>query len=113
MIVKRIEVKDSTGTESGNKAGLSLMAVLFSLPWCCITPAFLSLLGFFGAAGAARVLLAEAVYPLFAVSILLLGRANYLSFYKKRGSGTSRAVVLVSTVGALALWAVRFGVITL
>ncbi len=113
MIIKRIEVKGSTESGSEDKAKLGLTAFFFSLPWCCITPAFLSLLGFFGAAGAARVFLTEAVYPLFVISIFLLGRANYLSLYKKHGSYTSRAVVFVSTIGALALWAFRFGLITL
>lgn len=113
MIIKRIQVRDSTEPKSGDKAKLGLTAFFFSLPWCCITPAFLSLLGFFGAAGATKVFLMGVFYPLFLISIFLLGRANYRSFYKKHGSDTSRAVVVVSTIGALALWAFRFGLITL
>jgi hypothetical protein len=105
MIRKRIEVK-----ANGN-VKLSLGAFFLSLPWCCITPAALSLLGFLGAAGAAKGLLTEALYPLFIISLFLLGRANYLSFYKKYGSKVSRAVVFASTIGTLALWAFRFGLL--
>jgi len=113
MIIRRIEVKDARELgERGNKR-YSLGAVFFSLPWCCITPAVLSLLGFFGAAGTTRLVFNEALFPLFIVSILLLGRAHYLIYFKKYGSAISRVVVWISTIGALALWAFRFGLITI
>jgi hypothetical protein len=103
MLTRKIAVKDTRQfRERGNKR-YGLAGFFISLPWCCITPALLSLLGFFGAAGALRDLIAAVLYPLFVISIFLLGRANYLSFYKKHGSSTSRAVVFVSTIGALAL----------
>jgi len=113
MIIRRIEVKDAEDIKEKGKAGLSLAALFLSLPWCCIMPAVFSVLGFLGAAGAAGGFLVEVFYPLFVISILLLGRAHYLSFYKKRGSRISMTVVFVSTSAALALWAFRFGLITI
>lgn len=111
MIVKKIEVNDTRELRRRENTRFSLLGFFFSLPWCCITPAALSLLGFFGAAGATRLLLKEILFPLFLVSFLLLGRANYLSFYRRHGSRISRVVVLVFTILALALWVFRFGLI--
>jgi hypothetical protein len=111
MIIKRIEVKDAKEIKDKGKSELSILAFFLSLPWCCLTPAALSLLGFFGAAGASRLFLKEILFPLFLVSFLLLGRGNYLSFYRKQGSRISRVVVLVFTILALALWVFRFGLI--
>jgi len=113
MIRKRIEVKDINEVKANGNVKLSIGAFFFSIPWCCITPAGLSLFGFLGAAGAARGLLIEAFYPLFIISLLLLGRAHYLIYFKKHGSRISKAVVWASTIGALALWAFRFGLIAI
>jgi len=113
MIIRRIEVTDARESrEKGNKR-YSLAGFFLSLPLCCITPAALSLLGFFGAAGTTRLVLRGTLIPLFIVSILLLGRAHYLIYFKKHGSSLSRVVVWISTIGALALWAFRFGLITI
>jgi len=113
MIIRRIEVKDAEDIKEKGKAGLSLAALFFSLPWCCIMPAAFSVLSFIGAAGTTRLVFKEALFPLFIVSILLLGRAHYLIYFKKHGSSlSSRVVVWISTIGALALWAFRFGIIT-
>lgn len=113
MIRKRIEVKDINEVKAYGNVKLGLGAFFFSIPWCCIAPAGLSLFGLLGAAGAARGLLMEAFYPLFIISLLLLGRAHYLIFFKRRGSRISRAVTWAFTVGALALWAFRFGLIAI
>jgi len=113
MITRRIEVKDARGNRGRGIKRYSLAGLLFSLPWCCITPLAFSLLGFLGAAGTTGDFLIEFLYPIFAISILLLGRANYLSFYKKQGSMISRALVLIFTAIALSLWAFRFGLITI
>lgn len=113
MIIRRIEVKNAKEIKEKGKIQLSLIAFFLSLPLCCITPAALSLLGFFGAAGAARLLLEEITFPLFGISLLLLGRAHYLIYFKKHGSRISRVVVWASTIGALALWAFRFGLIAI
>jgi len=113
MIIRRIEVKDARELrERGNKR-YSLAGFFLSLPWCCITPAIFSLLGFFGAAGAARILLKEFLIPLFVISLLLLARANYIIYFKKHGGSLSRAVVWLSTIGALTLWAFGLGLITI
>ena len=109
MITRKIEVKDVRELRESQNMRYSLGGFFLSLPWCCITPAVLSL---FGAVGATRGFLLEVFYPLFVISVLLLGRANYLSFYKKRGSRISRALVLVSTIGVFALWAFRFGLLS-
>ena len=111
MILRRIKVKSTKEIKEKGEAKSSLMAFFLSLPWCCITPAALSLLGFLGAAGTVRLLLKEALFPLFGICLLLLGRAHYLIYFKKHGSRVSRLVVWASTSGALALWAFRFGLI--
>ncbi len=110
MIIRKIEVRD---VRDKGKAELSLAAFFFSLPWCCITPPLLAVLGFFGAAGTARLLFKEALFPLFILSVLFLGRAHYLIYFKKRGSEMSRAIVWLSTIGAFTLWALRFGLISI
>jgi len=112
MITRKIEAKDARELRESRNMRYGLTGFFLSLPWCCITPALLSLVGFFGAVGATRDFLLVVFYPLFVISVLLLGRANYLSFYKKKGSKISRALVLVSTIGALALWAFRFGLLS-
>jgi len=111
MIIRRIEVKDTREFRESENKRYSFVAIFFSLPWCCIMPAFFSMLGFLGAAGTTRLLFKETLIPLFIISLLLLGRAHYLIYFKKYGSAISRAVVWVSTIGALALWAIRFGLI--
>ena len=111
MIIKRIAVKDTKEIKVRGKSELGILAFLLSLPWCCITPAALSLLGFFGAAGATRLFLKEILFSLLIISLLLLGRANYLIYFKKHGSRISRAVTLASTIGAMTLWALRFSLI--
>ncbi len=111
MIKRRIEVEDLRELRKSQNMGYSLGGFFLSLPWCCMTPSILSFFGFFGSVGATRGFLSEIYYPLFVISVLLLGRANYLSFYKKRGNRISRALVLVSTIGALALWSFRFGLL--
>jgi|GEM_PF-946091 len=112
-IVGRATVEDAKGIQDGGKAGLSLAALFLSLPWCCITPGVLAMLGFFGAAGSSRLVLNEVMVPFFIVSLLFLGRAHYMIHVKKRGSGISRAAVWIFTIAALALWAFRFGLIAI
>jgi hypothetical protein len=109
MIIRRIEVKDTKEVKENGNVTLCLAAFFLSLPWCCITPAALSLLGFLGAVGEARLFVSEITFPLFGISLLLLGRAHYLIHFKKHGGRISRAVVWASTIGALALWAFNFG----
>lgn len=109
MIRKRIEVKDINEVKANGNVKLSLAAFFFSIPWCCITPAAFSLLGFLGAAGAARLFLEGITFPLFGISLLLLGRAHYLIYFKKHRNRIGKAVVWASTIGALALWALHFG----
>jgi len=113
MIRKRIEVENINEVKPYGNVRLSLGAFFLSIPWCCITPAGLSLFGFLGAAGAARLFLHEITLPLLGISLILLGRAHYLIYFKKHGSKISRAVVWLSTIGALTLWAFHFGLIAI
>jgi hypothetical protein len=111
MIIRRIEVKNVKEIKEIGNAKLGLIAFFLSLPWCCITPATLSLLGFLGAAGAAKLLFKEITFSLFVISLLFLGRAHYLIYFRNLGSRISRAVVWASTIGALTLWALHFGLV--
>jgi len=112
MIIRKIEVIDVTEIERKGKAKLGVAALLISLPWCCVAPGVLSLLGLFVATKAARILFNEALIPLFIFSLVLLGTAHYQIYFKNHGSRASRIIVGASTIGTLALWAFRFGIIT-
>lgn len=109
MIKKRIELLNNRDTKNTQDTRLGMGGFLLSLPWCCIAPVFLSLIGFLGAAGSTRIFVSKIFYPLFILSILFLARAGYLSFYRKKGSKVSRIVVFISIIGALILWGLRFG----
>jgi len=113
MIFRRIEVRDAKEIEENENTRLSLVALFLSLPWCCIMPAALSVFGFLGAAGSTRIILKGILFPIFFVSILFLVRAHYLIYIKKNAHSFSRTIVWISTFGALALWAFRFGLITI
>lgn len=76
--------------------------LLASIPWCCVVPAVLSMLGL-GGAVAAR-LAAWRLNPLFlAMTFIFLGRAHYLLYWKGHGNLLSRRLTWSATVLALAL----------
>ena len=85
----------------------SVMGGIFALPWCCIIPAVLSVLGLAGVAVAREVTGALVPY-LLAISVLFLGRAHYLLYIRHHGNRVSHIVTWVSTVLALALWNLRW-----
>lgn len=84
----------------------SVMGGIFAIPWCCIIPSGLSLLGLAGVSFAREVTVAFTPY-LLAVSVLFLGRAHYLFYVKHQGNGVSHIVIWVSTVLALTLFGLR------
>ena len=85
----------------------SITGGLFALPWCCIIPGILSLLGLAGVAMARTV--TEGLVPyLLVASVLFLGRAHYLLYIKHHGNRTSHIVTWAATLLALTLWGVRW-----
>ena len=96
--MKRIASRARLGTTSA----LGLAA---SIPWCCVMPAVLATFGF-GAASAARWL-GPAAPLLLGIGVILFGRAHYLMWFRHQGSPAARAVTLLSTFLAAALWVVR------
>jgi len=85
----------------------SLFAVLLSLPWCCILPFLLSLLGLIAGIGAVRIWTVKVTPFLFIFSILFLMRAHWL-FYKKYHYKFLYALwVWASTIIVGILWAIR------
>ncbi len=86
---------------SGMLSGLS------SLPWCCIVPGILSLVGL-GSVGLARAV-ARQLMPLFLlVGVLFLGRAYYLLYVKHEGNRFSRVTTWVSTALLIGVSILRF-----
>lgn len=80
--------------------------VLASVPWCCIAPALISVLGVASSLGA-RLWISQATPYLLAFSVGALLRANYLAWIRRRGTQWSRAVVVISSLLALSLWLPR------
>ena len=85
----------------------SMIGGLFALPWCCIIPAALSMLGLAGVATSRTV--TEGIVPyLLMISVLFLGRAHYLLYIKHRGNRVSHIVTWAATLLAITLWGVRW-----
>lgn len=86
----------------------TLLGTLFALPWCCIVPGILSLLGLAGVTVATSRALAGQFMPvLLGISLVFLGRAHYLLYIKKQGSRLSHVVTWVATSLAITVWAIR------
>lgn len=82
------------------------VGVLASVPWCCIAPAVISLLGVAGSLSA-RLWISQATPFLLVFSAGALLRANYLAWIRRQGTRWSRAVVVISTLLALTFWLPR------
>lgn len=81
-------------------------AALAGLPWCCIAPAVVSLLG----VGSGLLTLSRSLpltLALLLVSAGFLGRANYLMWVRRHGAGWVRAATILSTLFVIVLWAYR------
>ena len=77
-----------------------------------MVPGLLGLLGATGAGLAVAPALRVLTYPLLAITVAMLGRGWFLALQhpgRTRWQRRSRAVLVLSTVLALALWSLRFG----
>ena len=81
-----------------------VMSALLALPWCCIVPGALALLGMTGVV-LAREVAGELQPFLWGISVLLLARAHYGIWIRRRGNRLSRIVVWIATgfVGGMGL----------
>lgn len=101
------DIEDIASKLKESNAGAAISpSVIFSIPWCCVLPAILSLAGL-GSAVAARGL-ALKLNPLFLfLSVVFLGRAHYLLYWKGHGNIWSRRLTWGATVLVAALWLPR------
>lgn len=87
-----------------------IAAVIASLPWCCLLPALLSVIGLAGVGAAASQMIAgPGEYVLLGLSVLLLARAHYLASWRGHGARWSTTAVWISTVTVVLLWLYQFG----
>ena len=80
-----------------------LLGGLLLLPWCCIVPAGVSILGAAGVA-AARAMTGGFVPFFLPVGLFLLGRAHYLIYVKEEGNRVSRLMTWTATFVAIFMW---------
>lgn len=90
-----------------NEKSTSMFSVAFAVPWCCVLPAGLAVFGLAGTA-AMKILLMKYMPLMLGLSIVFLGRANYLVHIKKQGNRVSHIVVWMSTLTAVGLWSYWF-----
>lgn len=84
-----------------------LLSGLLSLPWCCLAPGILSLVGL-GSVGLARAVARQLMPLLLLVGALFLGRAYYLLYVKHEGNRASRLTTWVSTALVIGVSILRF-----
>ena len=95
---------------NANARSTGISAVITSLPWCCILPALLSVIGLAGfGAAVVHVFAGPAKYVLLGLSVLFLARAHYLASWRGHGPWWSKTAVWVSTVAVVLLWLYQFG----
>ena len=100
VILSKIE-PGSGGRLSGVSSG-----ILASVPWCCIIPALLSLMGPGGAMAARST--AWRLNPLLLIlAVLALGRAHYQIYWLGHSKPWSRYVTWGATIFVIALWLPR------
>ena len=90
-----------------NEKTSSIFSVAFAVPWCCVIPAGLAVLGLAGTA-AIKIILMKYVLVFLGLSAVFLGRANYLVHIKKQGNGASHIIVGFCTFTALGLGFIWF-----
>ena len=84
--------------------GWSLFGAGLVLPWCCVAPAALSLVGVSGLSVGVLTQIEASLFPYLAISaVALLGRAHYLLHVKRQGNRLSHVITWGSTglVGAM------------
>jgi len=86
----------------------SLWGAGVTVPWCCLTPSILSLLGITGLSLGALTQLEATVFPYLALAAIgLLGRAHYLLWVKHQGNRLSRIITWASTGLAAVMIGIR------
>ena len=85
----------------------SLLGMTFSMPWCCIAPGVLFLLGI-GSVGIARVVAGRLMPVVLLVALVFLGRAHYLLYVKHEGNRFSVVTTWISTALFLDVSVLRF-----
>ena len=89
------------------------LSVFFSVPWCCVLPAVLSLGGLAAGLGALQYWSIKLIPFFFALSVFFLGRALWVIYVRHQGNPTSVTITWISTIIAALFWSVRFGIIPL
>lgn len=89
--------------------GWSLLGAGMVVPWCCVAPAALSLVGITGLSlGLLTNIEAALLFPYLTIlAVALLGRAHYLLYAKRKGNRLSRMITWGSTGLVAAMWAVH------
>ncbi len=88
----------------------SLLGAGVTVPWCCLTPAALSLVGITGLSLGVLTRLEAALFPYLAILAAgLLGRAHYLIAVKHQGNRLSRIITWASTGLAAVMVGIRLG----
>ena len=86
--------------------GSVVKSIFSSIPWCCVIPGVLSVLGLGGAFFARSV--ASKLNPVFFfVSVFFIGRAHYLIYRRGKGNRLSVALTWASTLLVAWLWLPR------
>ena len=85
-----------------NEKSSSMFSVAFAVPWCCVLPAGLAVFGLAGTVAMKTILMKYMPFML-GLSVVFLGRANYLVHIKKQGNRVSHIVVWLSTLTAVGL----------
>lgn len=94
-------------TPNDNSVSTGLLA---AIPWCCILPAVFSALGL-GGVVAARLFTTRLTPLLFVISVLFLGRAFFLVYWKGQGNRFSRISTGIAAVVVSLLWLPRLWVV--
>ncbi len=86
----------------------SLLGAGVVVPWCCLTPAVLSLVGLTGLSLSFLTSIESVLFPYMAIlAVALLGRAHYLIYVKQQGNRLSRVVTWASTMAAVVTGTIR------
>jgi len=91
--------------------GWSLFGASLVLPWCCVAPAALSLVGVSGLSLGVLTQIEATLFPYLAIlAIVLLGRAHYFHYVKHQGNRLSRMITGASTMLVMVMISVQLWV---
>ncbi len=89
--------------------GWSLFGAGLVVPWCCVAPAALSLVGVTGLSLGVLTRIEATWFPYLAIlAVALLGRAHYLLYIKHQGNRVSHVVTWAATLLVITLWGERW-----